>query len=299
MTRPLIDGSRYFSNSGTKQSAAYSKLYLLGAGALFLLAPWQTLREQASLMIIDSHCHAGKGDGLTGPWDTDAPIEPYLRRARAAGIDKTIVVAAFHSDYAKANAQLARIIARYPTRLIGFAFVHARRDAGRIYAMVKQAVTQWGFRGIKVHGHDAMPTREVCEVAREFRLPLLVDIVGQASSVEMFAPQYPDLNFIIPHLGSFADDWRAQQQVVDQLVRYPNIYADTAGVRRFDYIVQAVERAGAHKLLYGSDGPWLHPGVELHKIRLLHLPPVEEALILGGNILRLMHQVQYLKDLSG
>jgi len=23
-------------------------------------------------MIIDSHCHAGKGDGLTGPWDTDA-----------------------------------------------------------------------------------------------------------------------------------------------------------------------------------------------------------------------------------
>ncbi|HEU0302639.1 MAG TPA: hypothetical protein VFR37_24475 [Longimicrobium sp.] len=25
-------------------------------------------------MIIDSHCHAGKGGGLTGPWDTDAPL---------------------------------------------------------------------------------------------------------------------------------------------------------------------------------------------------------------------------------
>jgi hypothetical protein len=24
-------------------------------------------------MIIDSHCHAGKGDRLTGPWGTDAP----------------------------------------------------------------------------------------------------------------------------------------------------------------------------------------------------------------------------------
>jgi len=199
-------------------------------------------------MIIDAHCHAGKGDLLTGPWDTDAPIEPYLRRARAAGIDKTVVVAAFHSDYAKANAQLARIIAHYPTRLIGFAFVHARRDAGRIYSMIKRAVTQWDFRGIKVHGHDAMPTREVCEVARAFRLPLLVDVVGNAYIVDLLAPQYPDVNFIIPHLGSFADDWRAQQQVVDQLVRYPNVYADTSGVRRFDYIVQAVKRAGARKL---------------------------------------------------
>ena len=112
--------------------------------------------------------------------------------------------------------------------------------------------------------------------------------IGQAHIVELIAPQYRDVNFIIPHLGSFADDWRAHQQVVDQLVRHANVYADTAGVRRFDYIVQAVERAGAHKVLFGSDGPWLHPGLELHKIRLLRLPPNKEALILGGNILRLL-----------
>lgn len=30
------------------------------------------------------------------------------------------------------------------------------------------------------------------------------------------------------------DDWRAHQQVIDQLVRYLNVYSDTAGVRRFD-----------------------------------------------------------------
>jgi hypothetical protein len=32
-------------------------------------------------MIIDGHCHAGKGDGLTGPWDTAAPLDKYLLRA--------------------------------------------------------------------------------------------------------------------------------------------------------------------------------------------------------------------------
>jgi len=239
-------------------------------------------------MIIDCHCHAGKGDLMTAPWNTDAPLEAYLRRARSAGIDKTIVFALFHSDYAKANAQVARLVARHPSRLIGFAFVHAARDSGRIFQMVRHAVTRWGFRGIKAHGHEAMPTRELCEAARAFRLPLLVDIAGQAHVVEMLAPQYPDVNFIIPHLGSFGDDWKAHQQVVDQLVHYPNVYADTSGVRRFDYIVQAVQRAGPHKLLFGSDGPWLHPGVELHKIRMLGLPLDKEALILGTNAVRLM-----------
>lgn len=243
-------------------------------------------------MIIDCHCHAGKGDLLTAPWNTAAPIELYLRRARAAGINRTVVFAPFHSDYAEANARVARIVADHPDRLIGFAFVHAARDAGRISAMVRRAVTEWGFRGIKVHGYDAMPTRELCDAAREFRLPVLVDVIGQAHVVEMLASEYPAVDFIIAHLGSFADDWRAQQQVVDQLVRYPNVYADTSGVRRFDYIVQAVHRAGARKLLFGSDGPWLHPGVELQKIRLLRLSPDHEALILGGNALRLLRQVR-------
>jgi len=241
-------------------------------------------------MIIDAHCHAGRGDVMNAPWNTSAPLDAYLRRARAAGIHKTIAIPAGHSNYAEANAELARIVARHRDRLIGFASAHARRDAGRIYEIVARAVREYGFCGLKIHGYDALPTREVCEAVRRLRVPLLVDVVGRAYIVELLASQYPDVNFIIPHLGSFVDDWRAQQQVVDQLVRFPNVYADTAGVRRFDYIVQAIRRAGARKLIFGSDGPWLHPEVELHKIRVLHLPAEQEAMILGGNIQRLLRQ---------
>jgi uncharacterized protein len=239
-------------------------------------------------VIIDFHCHAGKGDAMTAPWNTDAPLGAYLRRARAAGIDKTVVFPLFHDDYDRANHELARLIARHPDRLVGFAFVHARRDRGRIKAMVERAVRQWGFRGIKVHGHEAMPGREVCEAARAFRLPLLVDVAGKPSIIEMLAPEYRDVNFVVPHLGSFTDDWRAHQQVIDQLVRHPNVYCDTSGVRRFDYLVQAVRRAGAYKIIYGSDGPWLHPGVEIEKVRLLSLSEPDEMLILGGNAVRLL-----------
>lgn len=243
-------------------------------------------------MIIDCHCHAGKGDRLTAPWNTEANIENYLRRARAAGIAKTVVVAAFHSDYAKANAEVARIVARHPGRLIGFVFVHATRDAGRIFRMVAKALRRWRFRGIKIHGYEAMPTREVCDTARAFRLPIFVDVVSRPEVIDMLAPQYPDVNFIVAHLGSYTDDWRAHQQVVYQIARYPNVYADTSAVRRFDYIVEAVKRAGPGKLMFGSDGPWIHPGVELYKIRQLGLRKDEEALVLGGNMLRLMRQAR-------
>jgi uncharacterized protein len=248
-----------------------------------------TARTEDAAVIIDAHCHAGKGDLLTGPWDTDAPLEPYLSRARAAGITRTIVFPTFHSDYSVANANLARIIARQPRRLIGFAMVNTRKDRGQIDTIIRRAFRLWGFRGVKVHGSEGMPTREVCETVRALRIPLLVDVVGKTEVIDLLAPQYPGVSFIVAHLGSFMDDWRAHQRVIDQLARYPNVFADTSGVRRFDYLVQAVERAGAHKLLFGSDGPWLHPGLELHKIRLLGLRRSDENFILGRNACRLLH----------
>jgi predicted TIM-barrel fold metal-dependent hydrolase len=239
-------------------------------------------------VIIDWHCHAGTGDGLTGPWDTSAPLDAYLRRADAAGIGHTVLFAPFHTDYAAANREVARLVARGAGRFSGLAFVHAERDRGRVAALVGEAVTRWGFRGIKLHRHDARITREVCDVARRFRLPVLYDPTGEVSTVELIAAEYPDVTFVIPHLGSFADDWRAQTAFVDQLARLPNVLTDTSGVRRFDLLVDAVRRGGARKVLFGSDGPWLHPGVELAKVRLLGLPPTAERLVLGGNAARLL-----------
>jgi len=239
-------------------------------------------------MIIDAHCHAGKGDGLTGPWDTDASLYQYLLRAARAGIDRTVLLAAFHSDYAVANREVARIVASRPDRFYGFAFVNPERDRGRVYQMVKTAVNEYGFRGLKVHRHDGRITREVCEVARAFALPVLYDVMGEVSVVELLATEYPDVPFIIPHLSSFADDWRAQLALIDHLVRHPNIYTDTSGVRRFNLLQQAVRRAGARKILFGTDGPELHPAVELSKVRALNLSAGDERLVLGENLLRLI-----------
>ena len=246
-------------------------------------------------MIIDSHCHAGKGDGLTGPWDTDASLDKYLARAESAGIQKTVLFAAFHSDYSVANREVARMVARQPNRFYGYAFVHAVNDRSRMHTLVKTAVEEYGFIGIKVHRHDARITREVCEAARAFRLPVLYDPTGEVSIAELLATEYPDVNFIIAHLGSFSDDWQAQQAFIDPLSRHPNLYTDTSGIRRFDLLEQALRRAGPRKILFGSDGPWLHPGLELAKVAALNLTARDRALILAGNFLRLTRHSRHAR----
>lgn len=250
-------------------------------------------------MIIDCHCHAGPGDGFTGPWDSDAPLDDYARRAGQAGIDCTVLFAAFHSNYAEANRGVARIVADQPHRYCGFAFVHAARDRGRIGALVREGVERLGFIGIKVHRHDANITREVCDAALAHALPVLYDVAGEVAQAELLAQQFPQVDFIIPHLGSFADDWRAQLALIDLLQRHPNVHTDTAGVRRFDLLEQAVRRAGAHKLLFGTDGPWLHPAVELAKVRALELASADEALVLGRNFLRLTSKARARRQAMG
>lgn len=238
--------------------------------------------------VIDCHCHAGKGDGFTGPWDTDASLGRYLERADRAGITETVLLPAFHSDYAIANAGLARIVSARPGRFHGFAGVHAERDRGRVRDLISTAAQEYGFKGIKVHAHDARISREICESAREFGLPVIYDVAGEVSVTELLAREYPDVAFIIPHLGSFADDWKAQMALIDPLTRHANIFADTSGVRRFDVLLEAVQRAGPEKILFGSDGPYLHPGVELAKVKALGLSPHAENLIVGANLIALL-----------
>jgi uncharacterized protein len=239
-----------------------------------------------AVRIVDAHCHAGVGDGLSGPWDTRASLADYVPRARAAGIRHSILLPVFTSDYTTANRQLAAVVARDPGRRSGLAMLHPIRDAGRVGSMIEEAVGRLGLGGIKVHRHDAPLSREICEVAMRWRLPILYDVMGDVGHVELLAREYPRLRLIIPHLGSFGDDWRAQVSLVSLLERHPNVYADTSGVRRFDVLLEAARRA-PKKLLYGSDGPWLHPGIELAKVEALGLPPDLHAQVVGGNAERL------------
>ena len=115
--------------------------------------------------------------------------------------------------------------------------------------------------------------------------------MGDIAPIELFATEYPDVPFIIPHLGSFADSCRAQRAFIDH-------WSDIGTSSRTrpacgDSICSRRPSDGpARKVLFGSDGPWLHPAVELSKVRVLGLSPWEESLVLAGNCLRLIRRTR-------
>ncbi|MFO0221681.1 MAG: amidohydrolase family protein [Planctomyces sp.] len=239
------------------------------------------------MVIIDSHCHAGTGDGLTGAWDTRAPLLDYEQQCRRSKIRFSVLFACFHSDYLVANRSVAALVRRQPDRYFGYAFVHPLRDKSRMQELVGEAVEDHGFVGIKLHQYDGQISREVCEMARKYSLPVLYDVMGRIWAVDVVANEYPDINFIIPHLGSFADDWRAQEDFLFRLASFPNVHTDTSGVRRLDLLQKAVRMAGANKILFGTDGPFLDAEYELMKLRLLRLSGEEFGQMVSGNWLRL------------
>jgi predicted TIM-barrel fold metal-dependent hydrolase len=70
--------------------------------------------------------------------------------------------------------------------------------------------------------------------------------------------------------------------------RHPNIYLDTGAVVLTRYLEQAVKEVGPERIVFGSDEPEVDCRIEIFKVRMLKLPRAQEAMILGGNMQRLL-----------
>jgi predicted TIM-barrel fold metal-dependent hydrolase len=250
----------------------------------FLAAP-AAAAAQAKPLVIDAHCHAGRGQAMSAPWTAKADVEITLRHMAEAGIDRTIIFPINNAEYERPNREIAAICARYPDKFIGFAKHDPQTEAGRIRAMLRQEVEELGLKGLKLH---RLPTREVLDAVAELGIPILYH-PEKVSNFHLIASEYPQIPFIMAHLGSFASrDWTEHIAAIDAARRYPNVYLDTSSVVFFQFLEKAAKEAGPEKLIFGSDGPELDSRVELYKVKLLKLPPAEEAKVLGGNIRRLL-----------
>src|SRR5262249_19009926 len=120
--------------------------------------------QDAKVPIIDSHCHAGTGEAMPAPWTTFADPEATLRRAEEPGIDWTVICPIENPTYERANREIARLVAKYPDRFIGFAKHDPVAEAGKIRRLLTAEVRDLGLRGLKLH---KSPTREVLETVAE------------------------------------------------------------------------------------------------------------------------------------
>lgn len=242
-------------------------------------------RAAGPLHVIDAHCHAGKGEAMTAPWTSYADPQLTLRRAEEAGIEKTVIFPIENPTYERANQEIAHLVKQYPGKFIGFAKHDPIAEAGKIQKLLTTEVRELGLKGLKLH---KIPTREVLDTVAELKIPILFHPPKVADYHEI-ASLYPEVNFIMAHLGSFASqNFSEHLAAIDVAKRYPNVYLETSSVVFFEYLEMAVKELPAEKVLFGSDGPLVDSRVELYKIHLLKLPKEKLEKILSGNILRLL-----------
>lgn len=222
---------------------------------------------------------------MSDPWTTRADPEITLRHMAEAGIDRTIIFPINNHDFEKPNQEIAEICGRHPGKLIGFAKHDPQTEAGRIRGLLRHEVQSLHLRGLKLH---RLPTREVLDTVAELGIPILYH-PEKVANFHIIASEYPQIPFIMAHLGNFAShNWAEHLEAISVARRYSNVYLETSSVVFFKFLEMAARELGSGKLIFGSDGPELDSRVELYKIKLLKLPPEDQAQVLGGNILRLL-----------
>lgn len=236
--------------------------------------------------VIDCHVHAGLGQTLVSPWTTIAEPEETLRHMDEAGIDQSVIVPNSNRTYEEANRVIAEYCRKWPTRFIGFAKHDAVTEKGRIRELLTREIRELGLRGYK--SHSPQPTREVLDTVAELDIPYLYHAAKVADAAEC-ARDYPSINFIFAHLGSYGSrSLKEFQSALEAAQRFPNVFLDTSTVLETRSLEQAIRELGADRICFGSDGPDCDSRLEIFKVRMLGLPKAQEEKILGGNLQRIL-----------
>lgn len=237
-------------------------------------------------MIIDCHMHIKNGD----VYKQESSAEEIVAVMDKCGINKAVVFAMCVSTK-DATEMAHREVGKFPDRLIGFTYARPCYDR-KITDDLRFAIENRGMKGIKIHRGETLLSAEVIgpviEVAMEYGIPCLIDSGNDYGAIESIVKDYPDLLLILAHLGSPGGNVLLIDQFIELAKGNRNIYLDTAYVPTYWKIKDAVERLGADRILYGSDGILLDPRTEMKKIEVLELAREDMEKIMGGNIARIL-----------
>jgi predicted TIM-barrel fold metal-dependent hydrolase len=245
-------------------------------------------------MIIDSHVHLKHGDAQKTEYSAAAIVQTM----DGAGIDRSVVFAM--STTTRRSIEMAQeAVAQYPQRLIPYAYALPSYERATLDEL-DQAITEFGFRGIKIHAGECSLSEyivdPVIELAGRRDVPCLIDCLGRDWPIARMARKYPRARIIVAHLGKYlCEDEALIDRFIQLAERHDGLLLDLSGVVLPHKILEAVARVGSDRLLFGTDGPHEAPDTvgfaraALDQIHGLDLAPADESAILGGTISRLLN----------
>lgn len=102
------------------------------------------------------------------------------------------------------------------------------------------------------------------------------------------AERFPEMKLILAHMGGDQPSLYLECAEVVNESKYKNVYLGTESVREFYFMDVAVKKAGAEKVIFGSDYNLGLPMTYIPIIDSLNISAEEKEMIFSGNILKLI-----------
>jgi predicted TIM-barrel fold metal-dependent hydrolase len=195
------------------------------------------------------------------------------------------------SDYSVENDIIAQEMKAHPDRIVGIGRINPHRPFD-----LKQ-IKQMGLRGVKLHPkmeyfspNDKELVFPLVEQMRELKLPPFIHCGDQIwyahpGMVAQLALAFPDFPIIMSHMGEYP----ACYEAIGWAKRIENIYLGTSDIPFPGIIKQAVNAAGADRVILETNFPYNPFEFEIDKVaKYAGLSDDELELVLGGNVARLL-----------
>lgn len=275
-------------------------------------------------MGIELSLEAVRENMIPPLWDPHG--ETLIAEMEEAGIDRTVIMPMDfglllgepETPVEEQNRAFSQLQRRYPDRIIALASVDPRRP--NALELVKRAIEGWGLRGLNLYPASGFypngrETYRLLERASRLGVPVVVHTgqmapaplrikYGDPVYLDDILVDFPNLTVIAAHMGF---GWHEQLFYMGALKF--NLATDISAwqdVARSNYhkfcevLRQALDRLGADRVLFGTDGPFPRLLVSskdyLEIIRELPrkapegigFTEEEVAAILGGNAARIL-----------
>lgn len=251
-------------------------------------------------VIWDAHIHLG---GVTG--SVEARVDRLLEFASRVGIERVVLSMGTSWTYdpppdelRKQNDDVLKAIAHAPERVLGMVYLNPRH-AKESLAELDRCVRDGPMVGIKLWMAMECSRPALDPIVRravELKAPILQHtflrvgerIPGESSptDVAILAARHPDASFLCAHTGA---DW---ERGIRAIRSAKNVWADICGSDPTAGLVEmAVRELGAKRVVFASDAGGRSFASQLAKVTSADLPDADKALILAGNLRRLLQPI--------
>jgi predicted TIM-barrel fold metal-dependent hydrolase len=192
-------------------------------------------------------------------------------------------------DFRLGNALVAEAVTAHPDRFCGYVTVNPHYQDECLEELRRRYDQGWRLikfhTGTHEHPADGPGYRRIWEFAQEHHLHLLSHSFQSAPRLAKLAEEYPDVSLLVGHAASSPATVPEYCAVCRER---PNVYLDLCGSQLWRGLLeQMVAGAGADRVLYGSDIPFVDPRGQLGRVAFARLPDDDLRAIFGGNARRL------------